>query len=300
MRDTDRAPSRAELLRLVERSPACVAAHDREGWLALFAPGAVVSDPVGAAPHRQGAAVRRGRDALGRFWDTFIARNQIRFEVRADFVAGWEVARDVRIHTRLPNGFAIEVPAHLRYELAAAPAAPGAGGEGRQGDGRGLRIAALSAHWEARRLSAKALRGGWRGLTGVTALSGRMLRLQGPRGVAGYLRALTRGAFARGHEAAEAVGAALATGDEAALRARLTDDARLEWPAGRAVTPAELAAGLGGPPAALAIGPPIAAGWTASFRFVAGAGAARREGLAFLDLAPRTARVARARFFLAD
>jgi len=288
------APSREALLAFVERSPACVAAHDRAGWLALFAPGAVVSDPVGAAPHRQGAFERDGTDALGRFWDTFIARNDIRFEVLADFVAGWEVARDVRIHTRLPNGFRIEVPAHLRYELVAGTPSGAAAQVPGEGD---LRIAALSAHWEARRLSAKALRGGWRGLAGVTALSGRMLRVLGARGVAGYLRALRSGAFRRGRDAAGALVAALADGDEAALRGLLADPARLEWPVGTERSPAELAAALG-PVAALAAGPPVAAGWTASFRFAASADGARREGLAFVDFVPRTTRIERARFFL--
>ncbi len=37
-------------------------AGDREGWLDLFAPDATLEDPVGTD-------VRRGRDAIGEFWD---------------------------------------------------------------------------------------------------------------------------------------------------------------------------------------------------------------------------------------
>jgi len=268
-------PPRERLLAVVDRSPACVAAHDRDGWLALFSTDAVVEDPVGAAPHARTEA----RDPLGRFWDTFIAPNEIRFEVRADLVAGRTVARDVVIHTTLPNGFTIDVPAHLRYELVPDP------------DGE-PRIAHLAAHWEARKLSAKALRGGWRGLTGVTALTGRMLRRLGVRGVAGYLRGLRKGAFRKGHAVATAFVAALRSGDEAALRALLADGSRLERPAGVPVAPAALLTAFG-PERPFEVGPPVAAGWWLSFRCdVEGA-----PGLVFLELDPATRKVLAARFF---
>jgi hypothetical protein len=60
--------SREALLAVVERSPACVAVHDRAGWLDLFSDDAVVEDPVGSAPAPKASGV------LGRFYDTFIAR----------------------------------------------------------------------------------------------------------------------------------------------------------------------------------------------------------------------------------
>ena len=63
-------PSRASrVFEVVARSPACVAAQDRDGWLALFTRDGVVEDPVGAAPNH--------REVLGRFWDTFIAGNEM-------------------------------------------------------------------------------------------------------------------------------------------------------------------------------------------------------------------------------
>jgi steroid delta-isomerase len=45
-------------LAVVERSPAHVAAHDRQDWLALFGDDALVEDPVGSPPHCGRAAIR--------------------------------------------------------------------------------------------------------------------------------------------------------------------------------------------------------------------------------------------------
>ena len=72
-------------LDLVKASPATVAAHDRSGWMDLFALYAMVEDPVGGAPHHSGGfdrrSGRRGHTVLGRFYDTYIAPNQVRFAV---------------------------------------------------------------------------------------------------------------------------------------------------------------------------------------------------------------------------
>ena len=80
--------TRHESLVAVGGSPAAVAAHDKEGWLSLFTPSAVVNDPVGSAPHR-------GPAQLSRFYDTFIAPNTIGFQVNHDVVCGASVLRDV-------------------------------------------------------------------------------------------------------------------------------------------------------------------------------------------------------------
>ena len=44
----------AQCLALVERSPKAVAAHDKAGWLAIFAEYNIVEDPVGSRPHISG------------------------------------------------------------------------------------------------------------------------------------------------------------------------------------------------------------------------------------------------------
>ena len=51
--------------------------NERDAWLGLFAPGALLEDPVGHAPPRRGAT------ELAAFWDTGIAvLDEVRFDVR--------------------------------------------------------------------------------------------------------------------------------------------------------------------------------------------------------------------------
>ncbi|MBW2235721.1 MAG: nuclear transport factor 2 family protein, partial [Deltaproteobacteria bacterium] len=159
---------RQRFLDAAKASPECVAKHDKAGWLALFAEDGVVEDPVGSAPNRKGrfrGRSRSGDDELGRFYETFIAPNEIRFEVLRDIVSGTEVVRDVLIHTTLSTGLQVSVPAYLIYEMT-------------EEDGE-IRIARLAAHWELPRLSLQTLRGGLQGWTSMLRLSGKMLRIQG-------------------------------------------------------------------------------------------------------------------------
>ena len=132
-------PDRDELLALVRSSPAYVAAHDRTGWLGIFADQHVVEDPVGSRPVRS-----EDEGALGRFWDTFIAPNDIVFNVEHDWVDGFDVVRDVTIVTTLRTGAQVETPAHLRYETT------------RQ-DGR-LKVRRMAAHWESAPVYAQLMR----------------------------------------------------------------------------------------------------------------------------------------------
>ncbi|GAA3521237.1 nuclear transport factor 2 family protein [Aeromicrobium panaciterrae] len=124
-------PDRAEVLALVRSSPAYVAAHDKAAWVGIFASLHVVEDPVGARPIRSSDA-----GGLGRFWDAFIAPNQIEFEVEHDWVDGFDVARDVTIATMLRPGVVVRTPAHLLYETAYE-------------DGV-LKVRRMAAHWEPR------------------------------------------------------------------------------------------------------------------------------------------------------
>ncbi len=122
-------PDRAELLALVRSSPAYVAAHDKVGWLGIFGAQHVVEDPVGSRPVRS-----EDSGALARFWDTFIAPNQIEFQVAQDWVDGFDVVRDVTIVTTLRTGVVVRTPAHLIYQS--------------EYEGDVLRIRRMAAHWE--------------------------------------------------------------------------------------------------------------------------------------------------------
>lgn len=176
-----------DCLALVERSPAAVAVHDKAAWLALFAKYNLVEDPVGSAPHITGIydarAGYRGRQGLGRFYDTFIAPNTICFHVDQDIVNGLHVVRDVTIEIAMSAAVTVRVPAHLLYELTV--------------EGDELKIFRLAAHWELAPMLRQQMASGWPFLAVGCASAARMWRHQGVRGMAGFMRALW-GVGARG------------------------------------------------------------------------------------------------------
>jgi ketosteroid isomerase-like protein len=262
------------LIDVVARSPALVALHDREGWLALFSDDARVEDPLGSPP------APKASGQLASFWDTFIGPHEIRFEVRRDHVRGNDVVRDVVIHTRIGEHVRIAVPAYLLYQL------DDGGGE--------LRVLRMAAHWELARLSLGALKLGPRAWVALTVMFARMLRRMGLRWVGGYLAALWRGVGRRGVDAVNALPAALAARDAAALGALFDDDATVELGGTRAAGRQLLT--LVPPGSALTVAAPVAAGWSVAFRFTL-SGAEPRAGVALFDFDPGSRRVRRARFF---
>ncbi|MCW2799992.1 MAG: hypothetical protein JWQ70_1464 [Aeromicrobium sp.] len=122
-------PDRAKVLALVRSSPAYVAAHDKTGWIGIFGDTYVIEDPVGSRPVGSEDA-----GAIERFWDTFIAPNEIEFRVAQDWVDGFDVVRDVTIVTTLRPGVVVRTPAHLIYQTEYE-------------DGI-LSVRRMAAHWE--------------------------------------------------------------------------------------------------------------------------------------------------------
>lgn len=211
-------PTPAELRDAVLASPRAVAAHDRSAWVGLFARDAVVNDPVGSAPHT-------GHEAITRFYETFIAPNDIVFEVAHDFAGPATVLRDLTVSITMPTGARVRVPMHLRYELT-------------EEDGE-LRIAHLAAYWELLPMIGQLLGTGLAGWRAGARLGGLLLRNQGPDGLIGMARACT-GIGKTGKRIAHRLCAAAAAGDTATV-AELTggrECVRL-W-SGEVVTPAEL------------------------------------------------------------
>ena len=280
---------RQRFLDAAKASPECVAKHDKAGWLALFAEGGVVEDPVGSAPNRKGhfrGRSRSGDDELGLFYETFIAPNEIRFEVLRDIVSETEVVRDVLIHTTLSTGLQVSVPAYLIYEMT-------------EEDGE-IRIARLAAHWELPRLSLQTLRGGLKGWTSMLRLSGKMLRIQGVAGMAGYSKGMLRGIFGRGRTVLSELCEAVARADEAAIAGLFVDGAAgIELPAGQERSPHQLLEHLG-PGARLTPSDPNAAGWTTAFRFELERSEGSEAGIGFLAFRPGTRKLVSARFYLGE
>jgi len=214
---------REQLIAYVAQSPKLCAAHDRAGWVGLFAADGQVNDPVGSKPHN-------GRQEIENFYDTFIAPNQLSFNVSNDIVCGMCVMRDLDILSVMSTGVRVTVPMHLRYELVE--------------EGGGLRIRRLYAHWELGEMLKQQM-GSLNGVLTSFQLTPRMLRYQGVAGVLGFMRGLG-GKGRAGKATAARFLAALAAGDAAAAGALLADGCPLEVPCGTRVTLPELAAGTRG------------------------------------------------------
>ncbi|WP_029114096.1 ketosteroid isomerase family protein [Mycobacterium sp. URHB0044] len=197
------APTRAELLAAVEKSPAAAGRHDRRAWVGLFTTGGRIEDPVGSRPHR-------GRDAIERFYDTFIGPRDITFHRDADVVVGSTVVRDLELEVSMADSLVMRIPAYLRYDVE-------------REDGT-LKIAALQAFWELPAMVMQFARGGPAAVPAGLSLSRALLANQGAGGTVGFVSGF-RGVGARGkRELAEFLDAACA-GDELAIRRRLSDRA---------------------------------------------------------------------------
>jgi steroid Delta-isomerase len=117
------------------RSMRAVEAGDREAWLSLFAPDAVVEDPIGPSMFDPEGRGHRGADAIASFYDTVIASGRISFSIRESYAGGNECANVGTITTTLPDGTCAIVDGVYTYRV--------------DDDGR---IVALRAYWEPDRM----------------------------------------------------------------------------------------------------------------------------------------------------
>ena len=189
-------PSRADLLAVVERSPAAAGAHDRAGWVGLFTVDGTVEDPVGSRPHR-------GQAALSRFYDTFIGPRDITFHRDTDLVIGPTVIRDLELEVTMASSLVMRIPAYLRYDV--------------DSDGGELKIARLQAHWELPTMVVQFARGGRAVVPAGMALTRALLGNQRVDGTAGFLSGF-RGVRGRGKRYVTRWLDAACTGDAVAAR----------------------------------------------------------------------------------
>lgn len=170
--------SREQALATVEKSPAAVRIHDKAAWMSIFADYNIVEDPYGSQPHISGLFDRksgtRNQQSLARFFDTFIAPNDIRFQVERDIVCDNHVVRDLEIAVKMSESVVTQVPMHLLYELV-----------DEQGE---LRVLRLAAYWELWPMIRQVLGKGGAALGVLLALTYRMLLLQGLFGTMGFVR----------------------------------------------------------------------------------------------------------------
>jgi steroid delta-isomerase len=99
---TETTPTIRELAR---RSQAAAGAKDRETWLGLFTPDAVVEDPIGPSPFDPDGKGHRGLAAIAAFYDNVIDQaERITFEIERSYLCGDEVADVGTIRTTLAGG----------------------------------------------------------------------------------------------------------------------------------------------------------------------------------------------------
>lgn len=124
--------------RVSRRSMAAVAAGRKDEWLALFAPDAIVQDPVGPSwldPEGRG---HHGHDGIGRFWDrNFGSVSRFHFRITDSFANGPCCANIASITMWLAGGATITVDCVVIYSV--------------DDDGR---ITSIRAHWEPGRAMA--------------------------------------------------------------------------------------------------------------------------------------------------
>jgi ketosteroid isomerase-like protein len=112
-----------------------VEAGDRAAWLGLFAPDAVVEDPIGPSMFDPAGNGHRGAEAIAAFYDTVIASGRVHFAIRESYAGGNECANVGTITTTLPDGSQAIVEGVYTYRV--------------DGDGK---IVALRAYWEPDRM----------------------------------------------------------------------------------------------------------------------------------------------------
>ncbi len=96
-----------------------VKAHDRDGWIDLFAEDAFLEDPVGPSMFDPEGKGHHGREAIARFYDMAIAPNKdVTFEVHSSYLCGAEVANVVTLHITTREDHQFKVDCVIVYKQA--------------------------------------------------------------------------------------------------------------------------------------------------------------------------------------
>ncbi|MDV3126207.1 ketosteroid isomerase family protein [Mycobacterium sp. 21AC1] len=261
------AMTRDELLAAVERSPQAAGAHDRDGWVGLFAAGGQIEDPVGSRPHR-------GAGEIARFYDTFIGPRNITFHRDVDIVDGTTVIRDLELEVAMGAAVTMRIPAYLRYALRPGQTGP--------------EIAELQAYWQLPAMVGQFVRNGIGAAPAGMQLAGALLRNQGPGGAVGFAAGFRR-AGRRGRQLCTRLFDDLCAGDEVAVRRALARDTAVHTgdhgPLGASEL-VELTAGA-------RWRKPVVSGYSV----VAGLDSAGHRAVLIADLTPKPLAISRLRYF---
>jgi steroid Delta-isomerase len=97
----------------------CVQARDRDGWLALMADDVVVEDPIGEAVTNPDGRGVRGKAGVGEFFDSNIAKNQLKITCEETFPSGSpnEIAHILVLRSRFEGGLTSTVRGVFTYRV---------------------------------------------------------------------------------------------------------------------------------------------------------------------------------------
>jgi steroid delta-isomerase len=97
----------------------CSRAHDREGWLALMADDVVIEDPIGKSVTNPDGTGVRGKEAVGAFFDSNIAANQLTITCEETFPSSSpdEIAHILVLHSKFEGGFTSKVRGVFTYKV---------------------------------------------------------------------------------------------------------------------------------------------------------------------------------------
>jgi steroid delta-isomerase len=103
-----------------QRSMEAVTKGDKETWLTLFAPDAVIEDPVGPSMFDPDAQGHHGHDGISAFWDMAIAQaERFEFAIADSFAAGSEVANVGTITVFMPGDLRVDTEGVFVYRVNA-------------------------------------------------------------------------------------------------------------------------------------------------------------------------------------
>ena len=102
------------------RSADAVARGDRQAWLDNFADDAVVEDPIGVSPLDPEGRGHRGKEAIAKFWDTYIENARPMFMLTASYACGDECANVGSLSTQAASGAVSIINGVYIYRVDAA------------------------------------------------------------------------------------------------------------------------------------------------------------------------------------
>ena len=97
----------------------CVQSHDREGWLALMADDVVIEDPIGKSVTNPDGLGVRGKEAVGNFYDTNIAANNLTITCEETFPSSSpdEIAHILVLDSKFEGGITSSVRGVFTYRV---------------------------------------------------------------------------------------------------------------------------------------------------------------------------------------